>query len=699
MARENAYKFAIRRLSEGQIVEAVTAQERWLTQLHNGELNDMRTALLQDNSMLINDFLTGREDNQRLVIKQSLTAKAYLFVDQVYELMRIKTNSRHEFSLLRELQAGVRNLPPLSTDTADIFNYFWLCQSNEEQQHNILLSLLQQPSHCLDAAVSGLLLSLLRHFSQDKLLWLVNLALTELSDKTEQRVLTAIAIVLIKYNSRLDAFPALCNKISMLFDDNAIRQLMLKIYENIIVTAKTKVASDIIENMQSEVMSALENKKIDDDLKKLIVIDEDEELPPWLEGMKTTINQSIQQMSNLQTEGVDLNFAHFKQIRQLPFFKNDESLWLTPFAADNKNLNVDFSSELGQKVLATVEADVICDSDKYAFCLMFQQMIRYQQITSEHWELIMSQLADNAESYNSAIYARTFLQDLYRYFYLNPWQVPNEMDESFYTALPSTWLLQCLQPSMQWLQQMADIFSSAKLFNVARELYIMALERLSTAQVDDIASLGAELNQKIGYMSECVAQYDKALDAYRRADLYMADQQWTMWHIARCLSQLQQYDELLIQLDRLCELFGSKRSYLLMRANVLERLHRVDEARTVYSQLLLNDVSDLEALRRLSRNLLLDRQKQAAIEYARLAANDTNALTEDKLKYAWLLLLCGDIPAAYNAFTQITDDNKQLLSLFDADAHALPPDVLDIPRSTLNLFRDALAARTTQYTN
>lgn len=693
MSTLNAYYKAINALAKGQLTEAIRLQEPWLTKLHDGDLNDQRTSLLSDNQLMLNYFLSACDENAD--VRRSLLARTYVFLDEVYELMRLKTNSRHEFELLRNIDKQARTISDVSRDPYEVFDYFWLTRKPDRQQQQRLSDFLGNGDTLLAlTAISGIMLNTLRSFSEERLQWLMEAYISTDNDTIRQRLIVAVCLLLLKYDKRLTCFPGLNGTFDSMLDVDGCRESMLLVIEQMILTLRIPEADDAVKTVQNKVFDMMRDRKtVGDKLSKLIVIDEDEEdQPDWLQHFQDSITDTISRLAQLAEQGVDVNFAHFKPMREFRYFTTAEASWLIPFYSSNKRLNLDFSTRIGALLQSALEKRGLCDSDKYAMCVMYQQMQNIKEISEQQWKVVAEQIEDYAQApLETNLTAKHYLQDIYRYFQLNAWKVPNDFSAALEAVVDSN-LLRKLSPTADWLIRQADVLVRTGRFASAIELYKWALGQLYDSP-DMFDGLGAQLYQKIGYAYESKAMYKEALDAYTHADLFAVDQRWTLWHIAKCELQLENYDKALELIERLCKLFSPSRRYLLFRAAIYERLDNHDAANDVYYQMLAADSSDKEALRHLSRSLLLGGHAQKAIRFSQQLVSSPDHSQDDLLLHAWLLLFNADIKGAYSAFLNAEADPHKRLSLFDQDSERIPHDVLQlIPSNRLALFRDLLCS-------
>lgn len=675
---ENAYNISLRLIAEEHLSEALHRQSKWLSKLADGNLSDRFEALLADDRRLVDDFLAGNPDPSRAEVVRSLKARAYLLVDEVYERMRILTNSRREFALLRQVRNNLLTLHTDESDPESILYYFWLTSDVSPVYQRRFEELVQHADIVVaEAAAAGVMLSLFRRFSEERLLMLITLAQATDKQKLCAKVITAIMALCLKYEDRLDIFPVLKKALLFLFGDEDLRKMCLSALWQIAFTLRTDEANDIIQAMQNSVFDAINTQNIKPE-SPLIIIDDSDDQPEWLRQLSDRIYNSMGAISEMSSSGVDLSFGHLRSARQVKFFTQHEINWFISFTTENKYLDFPADTQVGHKILSMLEQNNLCDSDKYAICVFYQQMQSFANVTDEQWEMIAENASDAASLPSAERNVQYAVRDLYRFFRLNPWNVPDDLREVT-DGICRSRLLVLLQPDADYIERLADIYATTSRYQQAIDLY----ERLIEIEPSAVTY------QRIGFAFERLQRFDDALQAYERADIIELDDNWTQWRMVHCLQHLSEHDKAIALLDRLIERNGTKHSYLLARAHSLEQTGKAVEAQQIYFELLFEKEDDLEVMRRLSLNLMLAGKFQQALSYASPVTDSDKSTKEDTLKVAWLLLALGNFTESLGYFRKAVADTGEQLRLFDADAARIPAGL--IPAEYITFMREAIA--------
>ena len=121
--------------------------------------------------------------------------------------------------------------------------------------------------------------------------------------------------------------------------------------------------------------------------------------------------------------------------------------------------------------------------------------------------------------------SRLYIQDLFRFFKLNPQH--NDFSDMFaFTLLMHrSYLFEILSADSNFKLSIAEYYYS-------KSHYYQALELFEKIQQESTPS--AALYQKIGYLYQITSQLAKALDAYIKSDLIQTDDVWTVRKIALC---------------------------------------------------------------------------------------------------------------------------------------------------------------------
>lgn len=138
------------------------------------------------------------------------------------------------------------------------------------------------------------------------------------------------------------------------------------------------------------------------------------------------VEKSMRHLMDMQKEGADIYFGGFSKMKRSPFFST-LSNWFYPFTLDHPGMDQvrDFA-EQSKFLTYILEKGPFCDSDKYSFVLTTTPIIgRLSEQMKEVFNTAdnMEEMMIHSDDMQSPEYARrSYLQDLYRFFRLNPYR-------------------------------------------------------------------------------------------------------------------------------------------------------------------------------------------------------------------------------------------------------------------------------------
>ena len=382
--------------------------------------------------------------------------------------------------------------------------------------------------------MSALTLDLWRHFDEKKILILLDTC-TSADVYARQRALTGLCFVLAKYNRFLPYFPAIRNRLVLLADDAVITEQLQNIIIQIIATSETEQVS---KKLQEEIFPELMKLRplMDEGLnpENLMNLDEWGEINPQWEEMieKSGASDKIQEFAEMQMEGADVYMSTFAMLKSFPFF-SDFSNWFMPFDTENLAVRPLFATEQKSLITAFLSSNVMCNSDRYSFCLSVLQMPELQRSmmkqsfgeAAEQMEEISKDEALHSPNVQAKNISKHYVQDLFRFFKLNPHH--SDFTDMFSTSLimHKTYLFDLLSIDDTLKSNIAEYYFTKRLYPQALELF---------EEINKEGEISAALYQKMGYAYQQTSRLMEALDAYKKADLIQPDDLWTNRKIALC---------------------------------------------------------------------------------------------------------------------------------------------------------------------
>ena len=565
------YKSVLSFLSSGRLINAFEKTGNLVDELQIGEYADRSEELNQNYKYLLNYFVEGIEDAQQKIVYTKLIAKIYLLNSELKEELLLRNSSNFEYTQKRyfphnkhyqslsELLISLnyyhsqyqligkledshevelkRLQSNFETALTELFKVFWLSTvfGNEEK---VLFAKILDANYVgwieKTLLVSAITLNLWRTFDDNKLIFLLDCCQVN-DQRVKQRALVGVCIVLAKYNHFIPFFPSIRNRLVILADDNHIVENFHNIIIQLISTAETdKISKKMQEEILPEMMkiSPLLKDKMDAD--SLLNKDEwEEENPAWQEILdKSGVSDKLKELSELQLEGADVYMSTFSMLKNFPFF-SEFSNWFMPFDGLNTNVNQLFKTDDKTLLTAFVGNNLMCNSDKYSFCLSILQMPETQRgmlkkgfsMEAEQLEELTKDEAILTPDLVSKNLSKQYIQDLFRVFKLHPHHddFSNIFDTSL--AIHRTYLFDILAADSEFKSSIAEYYFLKNHYTQALELFTTILHEVTPS---------AALYQKIAYSYQQTSQLSNALDAYNKADIIEPDDLWTIRKLALC---------------------------------------------------------------------------------------------------------------------------------------------------------------------
>lgn len=288
------------------------------------------------------------------------------------------------------------------------------------------------------------------------------------------------------------------------------------------------------------------------------------------------VEKSMRHLIDMQEQGADIYFGGFSKMKNMPFFST-LSNWFAPFSLDHPGMEQVSDFARNSKFLNYIlQKGPFCDSDKYSFVLTTAPIVN--RLSEQMKEVFNT--ADNleemirTEDMQSPEYARrAYLQDLYRFFRLNPYRSDfcNPFEVSSDGIHPQMF---CLS---EYLGLPTDDYVSIGHQLMRMKLYT-PLQQLVTGHKDESS---AEWNLLLGRFHQKRRDYATAYLYYSRALELQADSEAALRGKAACafydgktresgesyarLAELHPEDANLQQCLAICELQSDKQEQGLQR--------------------------------------------------------------------------------------------------------------------------------------
>jgi len=271
----------------------------------------------------------------------------------------------------------------------------------------------------------------------------------------------------------------------------------------------------------------------------------DEKNPEWQNFFKDApdVYQKLEQFSKMQIEGADVFMGAFAMLKHFDFFKEIPN-WFLPFKAENQAINNAFrNSEIKIDLPAFLEglekSTVLCNSDKYSFCLNVQHMPEQQRkmmldLFNMEIEAMNEAMEDeykiDPEAKNKIVNTQ-YIQDLYRFFKLHPFR--KEYDGVFEVELDiiNSKVLSIIFTEQKLVKNLAEFYFAKDNYAEALSLFTWLNHREKSF----------ELLEKIGYCYQKLGKFNKAIESYQQAELFDRNKIWLQKKLGYCFRKIGEY--------------------------------------------------------------------------------------------------------------------------------------------------------------
>ncbi len=616
---------------------------------------------------MLHYLIEGKKDPEQQHIYDKLIRDLYTVADDAAEHLLLQESSSLFFDKSRLFQVRT----PLSLDEyrsiitrhADTFSFIDLLEEGEEKERRIKENALahertlQDLFYCVfvspranadmaasfrsfmddelipvydkSVLLSALTMNVLQRFDAVKVELLLDVCLRP-EPELVTRTIIGIIPIFQTYAARWPLYSECSSRLKLLSDNKLFNRRFIAAIIGFIQAHETeKITKRLNEEILPEMM------KLSPMIGKKINLDEwmgesglDEKNPEWQKILdETGLTDKLQEFSELQLEGADVFHSTFSNLKSYPFFQ-EMSNWFLPFNPRHSSIRQLFSDKSeGVSLIETMfRSSLICNSDKYSFCLSIMMM------PENYRRMIISQLGAEGEELTKMqeeegvlnpyqkedTLIKQYIQDLYRFFKL--YRRRSEFRDIF--SLPLNYhLIEAFHPVVlqpQHLEQIALYYFEKNNFDEALVAYTMLTEAAGVAK--------SEFWQKIGYCRQMLADTGGALDAYLHADLIDENNTWVLHRIAHCYRVLKQPDIALNYYRRLEQFRPDDLHIQLSIGHCYLELKQYDTALNYYFKVELLDSQNRRAWRSVAWCAFLSRKFDVARKYyAQIMENKPNA--------------------------------------------------------------------------
>jgi tetratricopeptide (TPR) repeat protein len=542
--------------------------------------------LEQTYSYMLKYTMEGIRDPERQKIYRSLIVSAFSLLDEVYDGARKKFSSSLEYEKKRtykdeldlstylselenyELEDDLKSLlnetEPVQNEQAAgaeelqdkmvrLFNHVWLTNKLNDKDREFINSFYQSDLIAVpykSFITSALMLSLIRYFDVAKFSLLFDAYENEFPE-ISQRALIAILVAFYRYDERLEYYPEVTGRLSLLNEDPEFKRNLETVIIQFIRSKETeKIQKKITDEIIPEMIKISPNLKDKINLDSLMdeSLGEDEN-PEWEKIFKDApgLMNKMEEFSEMQMEGADVFMSSFSMLKMFPFF-SEFSNWFMPFFASNPEISrsLNLNDEVNSRFIKAIDlAPVLCNSDKYSFCFSLKNLpAENREFMAEGMKAEMdqfSELQDDEEltepGKKAGFISNQFIQDLYRFYKLHPRKGGFEDIFSWRFDFHNKNILgELLKEDDAILRNIAEYYFSKNYYREAAEVFDYLLRNIEKS---------GELYQKLGYCHQQLNDFETALEAYKKAELYELNRKWNLNKIALCYRNLKQPEKAL----------------------------------------------------------------------------------------------------------------------------------------------------------
>lgn len=711
-------------INKKRLKEALGYIKELSTPLQNWVISEKITELTTNYQFMLHYLIEGKKDPEQKQIYHKLIRDIYILADDTVEQLLLQNSSSFFFDKLRLMQVRT----PLSVDDyrtiiskeADTLSFIDLLEEGPEKdsrlrqqahtrentQQDFFYAVFTSPradnafiSSCnelmLDIAIpqqdkalfiSALTMNILQRFDAMKIELLLDLC-NHADPELAARAVTGVIPIFQIYNDRIALYDSCIDRLKILSDDKLFVRRFISAIIGLIQAHETeKITKRLTEEILPEMM------KLSPMIGKKIKLDEwmgetgfDEKNPEWQNILEDSgLTDKLKELTELQLEGADVFHSTFSNLKSYPFFQQ-MSNWFLPFSTKHSNVYQLFSDKAGSSSLidAIASSPLICNSDKYSFCLSIVMMpanyrnMMASQLGAENDELKKLQTEEDMLNpyQKEETMIKQYIRDLYRFFKLFPRR--SEFKDIF--DLPLNFhLIPAFNPIVTQpdnLSKIALYYFEKNNFNEALSAYTLLAET---------GNEKSEIWQKIGYCRQMLTDMRGALDAYLHADLIEENNTWVLGRIAYCYRVLKDPLTSLEYYRRLEQFRPDDLNIQLNIGHCYLELKEYDKALNYYFKVEMLNSQNTKAWRSIAWCAFLSHKFDVAEKYYNRIL-ETNPNMHDYLN-AGHVALCLEQPKRtvdlyklslekvgnFDAFQDMLDDDKDELKEAGVDINILP---------------------------
>lgn len=401
-------------------------------------------ALCEEYHYLLKFFLDGIDDPQREKMLEGMKKRAYHLASDVSMLEKFRseptiasflkqhpTDGYSTMTLLEQFRQTASDVKEHYKILNDAFISICFSLTWKEQDSRMWTAFLideSVPSVDAQTIVAAITLSCLNGFCMEKYRTLAYVYLASNDKQVRHRALIGSLIS----NFHASSYPFEEDIKAVLEDllaEDGTEQSLLEIIMQIIRCNEAEADN---KKLHDEIMpDIIKSNKIQ--LGQNGIIEKDEDTlddilnPGKSEAEMEKMESRLAEVRKLQNSGADLFYSGFSMMKRYPFFYK-LSNWFTPFTTEHPDLTGLNYGNNRQKIMSLMDQNIsLCDSDKYSFIFAFQTVLpslpeKMREAFFEGGAFLGDGFLDHREEtmQSATFIRRMYLQDLYRFFRLNP---------------------------------------------------------------------------------------------------------------------------------------------------------------------------------------------------------------------------------------------------------------------------------------
>ena len=710
-------------LKDGDLSKAFDLLGKRTNDIGNYDLKSIHEDLLSTYRTVLTYLLQGYSDKDCTKFHQEIIRTLFCLNDRTDRMERIITtdkSSRYVLTYKSVQTASLENimqrlsveLPPEEheEETCLLFNQVWTSDIWKKGVYETATQLLTSDDISdTDKAVfiSAVTLALFEMFDVRKLHLLFDAYLSPVGI-ISQRALCGIIIIVRMYDSRLECFPEIQERLKEYAEDERfVKEMFSALLQFQFSCLTDKISSKVRNELCPMIM------KNHDGLRKMSKEELREKLtangenPDWVEEQ---MEKSIQEIGEMQLEGADVYMSSFRFMKGYTYF-NKLPHWFYPFKWDSYLITdptTEWSDTMSKFFKTASNRGLFCNSDLYSFYFMIKSWtgsdkhIMDDTLTDKYSvEELEAFYADSEnETQTHKTIRRNYIFDLYRFCYCYPFS--NQFDNPFKVRRKNadgTERIQTFSPletkSFSFLlSNRAEMETLAEFF-MRKEYYEEALEMYRIIDPKEIEE-DANLWQKIGFCRQKLGKEKAAYKNYLLADSLLPDSRWTMAHIAQLAQKLEIYDTAIDYYDMLLQQDPENLKFIVNKAVCQMKSRQFEDAITTLYKAHYLDEESVNVRSMMVECYILTGQKEKAAEQIATIITSEKCPVGIRILNAFLTLKDKSFESAYycireaESFFSVQPNDGHSFSYYYNEAIGKFAASLDIEPGIARMLLDAV---------